>query len=174
MYRTSSNFSDEKHTQFYYSVETDGVMLSVNFIKRRDRVLGQKALVICVDEYLTSKVCSQCDSTTVDVGDEQLRVCNRNSECPARRPAGRRMAKHRLPGSSPVCVRKRYFQSADLESGINAGINIDASYSGTSSHGIDSILDRSPCNDLSAHLLRSAVKAPLTSLLLGPRARNFS
>ncbi|KAI8370734.1 uncharacterized protein BYT42DRAFT_617251 [Radiomyces spectabilis] len=153
-------------------------------IKGFPRVLAQKALVICVDEYLTSKVCSRCDSTTVDVRDEQrLRVCNLkkkkkrlrgvdrrlrqrcmndegnvlgySSECPARRPAGRGWQSIVYPVRlcPPFCL-------SDLDRDINAGINIRRILSGTSSQGNDSILERSPCNDLTAHLLRSAVQAP--------------
>ncbi|KAI8391625.1 uncharacterized protein BYT42DRAFT_201974 [Radiomyces spectabilis] len=39
------------------------------------KVLARKAVVICVDEYRTSKVCSRCDCETVEVRDPQIPVC---------------------------------------------------------------------------------------------------
>ncbi|KAI8371418.1 uncharacterized protein BYT42DRAFT_647245 [Radiomyces spectabilis] len=44
-------------------------------IKAFRKVLARKALVLCDDEYRTSKVCSHSDSETVEVRDEQILVC---------------------------------------------------------------------------------------------------
>ncbi|KAI8379536.1 uncharacterized protein BYT42DRAFT_613832 [Radiomyces spectabilis] len=45
-------------------------------IKGFRKVLARKALVMCVDEYRTSKVCNRCDSETMEVRDDQILVCS--------------------------------------------------------------------------------------------------
>ncbi|KAI8372930.1 uncharacterized protein BYT42DRAFT_52392 [Radiomyces spectabilis] len=44
-------------------------------VKKFRQVLAQKALMLCVDEYKTSKVCSSCDTTTIEVRDNNQLFC---------------------------------------------------------------------------------------------------
>ncbi|KAI8384471.1 uncharacterized protein BYT42DRAFT_612169 [Radiomyces spectabilis] len=44
-------------------------------VKKFRQVLAQKALVLCIDEYRTSKVCSSCDTTTIEVRDNNQMFC---------------------------------------------------------------------------------------------------
>lgn len=44
------------------------------------RYLGKRALVVCVDEFRTSKICYGCDNLLMDINDEETTWCDHKTK----------------------------------------------------------------------------------------------